>query len=115
MRYTVSTHNTQVESVHDSAEVQCLGERTTVSPTALNLTQGSASRSTNTVCLFVCGISLTSGQLFNELFLDCTRSCFSQVVSRRRGGDRIYEMRCLFVAVGLNARFIVLPHWDNMS
>ena len=30
-------------------------------------------------------------------------------------GDRIYEMRCLFVAVGLNACFIVLPHWDNMS
>ena len=29
--------------------------------------------------------------------------------------DRIYEMRCLFVAVGLNARCIVLPHWDNMS
>ena len=26
-------------------------------------------------------------------------------------GDRIYEMRCLFVAVGLNALFIVLPHW----
>ena len=25
-------------------------------------------------------------------------------------GDQIYEMRCLFVAVGLNARFIVLPH-----
>ena len=65
--------------------------------------------------LFVCGISLTSGQLIIELFPDCTRSCFSQVVSRRRGGDRIYEMRCLFVAVGLNARFIVLPHWDNMS
>ena len=66
-------------------------------------------------CLFVCGISLTSGQLVSELFPDCTRSCFSQVVSRRRGGDRIYEMRCLFVAVGPNARFIVLPHWDNMS
>ena len=66
-------------------------------------------------CLFVCGISLTSGQLIIELFPDCTRSCFSQVVSRRRGGDRIYEMRCLFVAVGPNARFIVLPHWDNMS
>ena len=65
--------------------------------------------------LFVCGISLTSGQLVSELFPDCTRSCFSQVVLRRRGGDRIYEMRCLFVAVGLNARFIVLPHWDNMS
>ena len=30
-------------------------------------------------------------------------------------GDRIYEIRCLFVAVGLNALFIVLPHWDNMS
>ena len=30
-------------------------------------------------------------------------------------GDRIYEMKCLFVAVGLNARFIVLLHWDNMS
>ena len=25
-------------------------------------------------------------------------------------GDRIYEIRCPFVAVGLNARFIVLPH-----
>ena len=63
----------------------------------------------------VCGISLTSGQLFNELFPDCTRSCFLQVVSQRRGGDRIYEMRWLFVAVGPNVRFIVLPHWDNMS
>ena len=30
-------------------------------------------------------------------------------------GDQIYEMRCLFVAVGPNARFIVLPHWDNKS
>ena len=25
-------------------------------------------------------------------------------------GDGIYEIRCLFVAVGLNAHFIVLPH-----
>ena len=65
--------------------------------------------------LFVCGISLMSGQLISELFPDCTISCFSQVVLSRRGGDRIYEMRCLFVAVGPNARFIVLPHWDNMS
>ena len=65
--------------------------------------------------LFVCGISITSGQLINELFPDCTRSCFSQVVLCHRGGDCIYEMRCLFVAVGLNACFIVLPHWDNMS
>ena len=30
-------------------------------------------------------------------------------------GDRIYEMRCLFVAVGFNALFIVLPQGDNMS
>ena len=30
-------------------------------------------------------------------------------------GDRIYKMRCLFEAVGPNALFIVLPHWDNMS
>ena len=67
------------------------------------------------VCLFVCGISLVSGQLISELFPDCTRSCFSQVALRCRGGDCIYEMRCLFVAVGLNALFIVLPHWDNMS
>ena len=64
---------------------------------------------------FVCLISLTSGQLINELLTDCTRSCFSQVVLRRRCDDHIYEIRCLFVAVGLNARFIVLPHWDNMS
>ena len=27
----------------------------------------------------------------------------------------IESMRCPFVAVGPNARFIVLPHWDNMS
>ena len=44
---------------------------------------------------FVCGISLTSGQLINELFPDCTRSCFSQVVLRHRGSDGIYV--CLFV------------------
>ena len=30
-------------------------------------------------------------------------------------GDQIYEMRCLFVAMGLNAHFKVLHHWDNMS
>ena len=80
------------------------------------LMQGNKGQKTNVITSkFVCGISLTSSQLFNELFPDCTRSCFSQVVLRRRGGDRIYEMRCLFVAVGPNARFIVLPHWDNMS
>ena len=32
-------------------------------------------------------------------------------------GDQIYEISCLFVAVGLmnNALAIVLPHWNNMS
>ena len=49
-------------------------------------------------CLFVCGISLTCGQLVSELFPDCTRSCFSQVVLRPRGGDCIYV--CLFVCGG---------------
>ena len=29
--------------------------------------------------------------------------------------DQIYGIRCPFVALGPNARFIVLPHWDNMS
>ena len=67
------------------------------------------------VCLFVCGISLTSGQFISELFPHCTRSCFLQVVLRHRGSNHIYELKCLFVAVGPNARFIVLPHWDNMS
>ena len=44
--YAIHCVHTQVESIHDSAEVQCLGERATVSPTAL---KGSASSSTNTV------------------------------------------------------------------
>ena len=65
------------------------------------------------VCLFVVLVSRPTNS--SKLFPDCTRSCFSQVVLRCRGGDSVYEMRCLFVAVGLNALFIVLPHWDNMS
>ena len=45
---------------------------------------------------------------------------FSVLVENKFGlfqslGDWIYEMKCLFVAVGRNALFIVLPHWDNMS
>ena len=60
-------------------------------------------------------VSMWAYDLASELFSDCTRSCFLQVVLCPRGGDRIYEMRCLFVAVGLNARFVMLPHWDNMS
>ena len=39
---------------------------------------------------------------------------FAPVLDHMDSG-RIYEMRCLFVAVGLNAPVIVLPHWDNMS
>ena len=65
--------------------------------------------------VFVCGISLVSANSSMSFFQTASRSCFSQVVLRHRGGYRIYEMRCLFVAVGLNALFIVRPHWDNMS
>ena len=43
------------------------------------------------------------GHAFHKLFL------------HHRGSERIYEMSCLFVSVGLNALFIVVPHWDNMS
>ena len=40
---------------------------------------------------------------------------FSVLVENKFGlfqslGDRIYEMKCLFVAVGPNAHFIVLPY-----
>ena len=48
-------------------------------------------RKLHQVCLLVSGISLTSGQLINELF---PVLCY-------RGGDRLYEMRFPFVAVGL--------------
>ena len=70
----------------------------------------------HTVCLFVCGIHLTSDQLINELFPDCLKvMLFVGNVLRHRGSDHIKEMRCRFVAVGLNALFKVLLHWDNMS
>ena len=65
--------------------------------------------------LLVCGVSLTSGQLINELFPDCLKVKLFALVLRHRGGDGIYEMRCPFVAEGPNTRFIVLPHWNNMS
>ena len=67
------------------------------------------------IYLFVCGVSLTSSRLINELFPDCLKVMLSQVVLCHRGSDNIYEIRCLFVAVGLNALFLVLPHRDNMS
>ena len=47
--------------------------------------------------------------------LDVCRLRQEQVWTFSVLGDRIYEMRCLFVAVGLNALSIVLPHWNNMS
>ena len=57
-----------------------------------------------------------SAQLINELFPDCLKvKLVAQVLTFSVLGDRIYEIWCLFVAVGLNALFIVLPHWDNMS
>ena len=63
--------------------------------------------------LFVYGISSTSGHLFKELFPDKVM-LFASFFLRRKSGDRIHEMRCLFVAVGPKAHFVVLPHWDNM-
>ena len=65
------------------------------------------------VCLFVCGVSLTSGQLFRALSRKRLNVMFLALVLRHRVGDRIYEMRCLLVAGELNALFIVLPYWDN--
>ena len=54
------------------------------------------------VCLFVCGISRPANSSLSSFLTASRSSCFSQVVLRHRGVDRIYEMRCLFVAVGLN-------------
>ena len=54
---------------------------------------------------------LTAGVIFTEK----TSLRREQVWTFSVLGDRIYWIRYLFVAVGLNARFIVLPHWDNMS
>ena len=50
-----------------------------------------------------------------KTILDVFSLIREQVLTFLVWGDQIYEMRCLFVAVGLNVRFIVLPHWDNMS
>ena len=51
------------------------------------------------VCLFVCGITLKPGQHITVLFTDCHKVMFFALVLRHRGGDRVYEMRCLSVAV----------------
>ena len=55
-------------------------------------TEANVQRSGTIWSLFVCGISLTSGQLITELFPDCTRSCFSQVVLRRRHCTKYHDM-----------------------
>ena len=47
--------------------------------------------------------------------LDVFRLSQEQVWTFSVLGDRINETRCLFVALGLDALFIVLPHWDDMS
>ena len=47
--------------------------------------------------------------------LDVFRLRREQVWTFSDLGYQINEMRCLFVAMGLNACFLVLPHWDNMS
>ena len=66
------------------------------------------------ICLFL-GLVQRLANSSMSSFQTAQGHVFAQVVLRRRGCDRIYEIRCLFVAVGLNACFIVLPHWDNMS
>ena len=65
----------------------------------------------NKLRLFVCGSSLTSNQLFRALYRLPQGYAFTLVLCHR-GSDQIYEMRCLLVAVGLYALFIVLRHWD---
>ena len=65
--------------------------------------------------VYVCGISSNAGPLITSTFQTAARSWFLQVVLHRRGGDYIHEMMCLFVLVGLNAPFIVLRHWNNIS
>ena len=58
----------------------------------------------------------TAGVIFTaKTCLDVFSLSRKQVWTFSVLGDQIYEMRCPFVAVGLNACFIVLPHWDNMS
>ena len=64
--------------------------------------------------LFVC-LFMGSGQLINEFFPDCFKVMFFASCFMPEGGSLIYKIGSLFVAVGLNILFVVLPHWDNMS
>ena len=49
-------------------------------------------------------------QLISEFFPDCLKVMLFTPCFVQKGSDRIYKMRCLFVAVGPNARFnLLLP------
>ena len=56
--------------------------------------------------LFVCGISLTSGQLVSELFSDCTRSCVSQGQMIKKGyfSIKVYRILGSFEAISVISR-----------
>ena len=66
------------------------------------------------ICLFVVVVKHCANS--SELFQDCLMVMLFALCLSYRASDCIYDTRCLFVAVGqLKARFIVLPHSDNMS
>ena len=60
-------------------------------------------------CFYFSGVVLTSKRLFKALSRLPLGHAFC-IVLPHRGGECVYEMRCLFVAAGLNALFLVLPH-----
>ena len=60
-------------------------------------------------CLFV-GLVYRPANSSMSSFQTAQGHAFRKLFHAAGGGDRIYEMRCLFVAVGPNGRFIVLPH-----
>ena len=57
------------------------------------------------VCLIVCGISLTSEKLLNELFTDCKRSC--HYVHKLE--LRIFTVSNLYFIVTVNTLTLILP------
>ena len=76
--------------------------------------QPSCEHSASDLCNFVvCGGSCPVNS--SELFQNCLKVTFFALVLYHWGSDQIYEMRHLFVAEGLIALSIVLPHWENMS
>ena len=65
-------------------------------------------------CWMFCAVPTSRVILTATTILDLLSLGQKQVWTYSVLGDRIYEVTCLFVAVGLNVIFIVLPHWDNM-